>query len=78
VDLRLRIPIFGYVDDFVLLATSASDLQCLMSEVADWCEVFNMVVICAKTRLTVFAGLGRHAQKTSAPLMLRFGVNLCR
>jgi Reverse transcriptase (RNA-dependent DNA polymerase) len=69
---RLRIPILGYVDDFVLLATSASDLQCLLSAVADWCEVFNMVVNCAKTRLMVFAGLGRHAPEDLSPIDVTF------
>ena len=69
---RLLVPILGYVDDFVLLATSARDLQCLLDAVAEWCEVFNMVVNCTKTRLMVFAGLGHPVPEALGPFNVTF------
>jgi hypothetical protein len=65
----------GYVDDFVLLATSASDFQRLLAAVAELCDVFNMDVNCAKTRLMAFAvlkalGLGLH--ETLSPVHVTF------
>jgi hypothetical protein len=63
----LPVPILGYVDDFVLLATSVSD-QCVLPAVAERCNVLIMVVNCAQTRLMVFAGLHQHARESLSPL----------
>lgn len=66
------VPILGYVDDFVLMASSARGLQLLMNAVADWCDIFNMVVNCSKTRLMVFTGLSPVGLRTLEPLHITY------
>lgn len=58
-------PILGYVDGFVIMATSPQGLQLSLNSVAEWYDIFNMVVNCSKpgSLISGLRPIRSHAQK---------------
>lgn len=51
----LRVAELGYADDFVLLASSANELQKLIDATAEFCAFIGMIVSTEKTKVLVFS-----------------------
>ena len=50
-----NVPLLGYADDFVLLATTPAGLQCSIHAVFQLCQAIGMVVSTDKTQVMVFS-----------------------
>ena len=49
-----RVPVLGYADDFLLLATSQTELQALVHALEQFCQAVGMELCVPKTKVLVF------------------------
>ena len=49
-----RLPVLAYADDIVLLASSESELQCMLDKVDEWCKNWRVSINIDKTKVMHF------------------------
>jgi len=51
-----RVRIFGFADDFIIVAETKEELQQLIDQTEVWCQTVDMEIGCPKTKVMVFKG----------------------
>ena len=69
----LKICVFLYADDTIVLAETADELQQALNAVYDYCEMWQLTVITEKTKVVIF-----QEQKFRIPLLFCMVINILK